>query len=117
MTRPAADAAALLREREQLALGLVVVTQLSPTPASHLEAVLRAGTPVALVTIEEAPAETGWGAEIIASIEQIRDAHGLAPISYRRVGARATVIPSVRPLEDVVLPQVEDIVAAVLDCL
>jgi pyruvate/2-oxoglutarate/acetoin dehydrogenase E1 component len=117
MTRPAADAAALLREREQLALGLVVVTQLSPTPASHLEAVLRDGTPAALVTIEEAPAETGWGAEIIASIEQIRDARGLAPISYRRVGARATVIPSARPLEDVVLPQVEDIVAAVLDCL
>jgi pyruvate/2-oxoglutarate/acetoin dehydrogenase E1 component len=68
------------------------------------------------VTIEEAAAEAGWGAEIIASIEQIRDAHRLAAISYRRVGAKATVIPSARPLEDAALPQTEDIVAAVLDC-
>jgi pyruvate/2-oxoglutarate/acetoin dehydrogenase E1 component len=116
MARPALDAAATLREREQLDLGLVVVTQLSPTPTSHLDVVLRDGEPTGVVTIEEAPAEAGWGAEIIASVEQIRDAHRLAPISYRRVGAKATVIPSARPLENSVLPQTEDIVAAVLDC-
>jgi pyruvate/2-oxoglutarate/acetoin dehydrogenase E1 component len=116
MARSALDAAATLREREQLNLGLVVVTQLSPTPASHLDAILCEATPAAVVTIEEAPAGAGWGAEIIASIEQIRDVHRLAAISYRRVGAQATVIPSARPLEDAVLPQAEDIVAAVLDC-
>jgi pyruvate/2-oxoglutarate/acetoin dehydrogenase E1 component len=116
MTRLTLDAAAVLREREQLNLGLVVVTQLSPTPASHLDAVLRDGAPAAVVTIEEAAAEAGWGAEIIASIEQIRDAQRRPPISYRRVGAGATAIPSARPLEDRILPQAEDIVAAVLDC-
>ena len=116
MARLALDAAALLREREQLTLGLVVVTQLSPTPVSHLETVLHAGALRAVVTVEEAPAEAGWGAEIIASIEQIRDTHRLAPVSYRRVGAKATAIPSARHLEDGVLPQTEDIVAAVLDC-
>jgi pyruvate/2-oxoglutarate/acetoin dehydrogenase E1 component len=116
MARVALDVAAVLRAREQLNVGLVVVTQLSPAPVAHLDAVLRDAAPAAVVTIEEAPAEAGWGAEIIASIEQIRDAHRFAAISYRRVGAGATVIPSARPLEDAVLPQAEDIVAAVLDC-
>jgi pyruvate/2-oxoglutarate/acetoin dehydrogenase E1 component len=116
MTRPALDAAAMLREREALNLGLLVVSQLSPTPATHLEAVLRDATPSAVVTVEEAPAAGGWGAEMIATIEQIRDARRLAPISYRRVGGKNIAIPSARGLEDDVLPQVEDIVAAVLDC-
>jgi pyruvate/2-oxoglutarate/acetoin dehydrogenase E1 component len=116
MARAALATAAVLREHEQLNVGLVVVTQLSPTPTSHLEAILEHGTPSAVVTIEEATTEAGWGAEIIAWIEQIREAHRLAAISYRRVGANVTVIPSARPLEDAVLPQTEDIVAAVLDC-
>src|SRR3984957_18487702 len=68
VTRLTLDAAAVLREREQLNLGLVVVTQLSPTPASHLDAVLRDGAPAAIVTIEEAPAEAGWGGGLIAPI-------------------------------------------------
>jgi len=116
MARFALDAATTLREREQLNLGLVVATQLSPTPTSHLDAILRDAAFSSVITIEEAPAEAGWGAEIIASIEQIRDARRLAPIGYRRVGARKAVIPSARPLEDANLPQVEDIVGAVLDC-
>ena len=116
MTQPALDAAAALREREKLAFGLVVVSQLSPTPASHLETILAEAAPAAVVTIEEAPAEGGWGAEMIATIERIRDARGLGAIASRRVGAQATPIPSARDLEDAVLPQVDDIVAAVLDC-
>jgi pyruvate/2-oxoglutarate/acetoin dehydrogenase E1 component len=116
MTRPALDAAAALREREALNFGLLVVSQLSPTPVTHLEAVLRDATPSAVVTVEEAPAEGGWGAEMIAAIEQIRDRGRLAPISYRRVGGKNMVIPSARVLEHDVVPQVEDIVAAVLDC-
>ncbi|HEY1543855.1 MAG TPA: transketolase C-terminal domain-containing protein [Xanthobacteraceae bacterium] len=116
VTRLALDAAAALREREALNLGLVVVSQLSPTPITHLEAVLRAAAPSAIVTVEEAPAEGGWGAEMIAAIEQIRDSSRLAAISYRRVGGKNMVIPSARLLEDDVLPQVEDIMAAVLDC-
>ena len=116
MARPALDAAAVLREREGLNLALLVVSQLSPTPVTHLEAVLRDATPSAVVTAEEAPAEGGWGAEMIATVEQIRDARRLAPISYRRVGGKHIAIPSARRLEDDVLPQVDDIVAAVLDC-
>ena len=116
MTQPALDAAALLREREKLDLGLVVVSQLAPTPAAHLDAILSEAAPAAVVTVEEAPAEGGWGAEMIATVEQARDRRGLAPIAYRRVGAKNTPIPSARDLEDEALPQVDDIVAAVLDC-
>jgi pyruvate/2-oxoglutarate/acetoin dehydrogenase E1 component len=116
MTRPALDAAAALRRREALNLGLLVVSQLSPTPVTHLEAVLRDATPAAIVTVEEAPSEGGWGAEMIATIEQIRDARRLPSISHRRVGGKNAAIPSARGLEDDVLPQVDDIVAAVLDC-
>jgi pyruvate/2-oxoglutarate/acetoin dehydrogenase E1 component len=116
MTRLALDAAALLRAREKLELGLVVVSQLAPTPATHLDAILSDAAPAAVVTVEEAPAEGGWGAEMIATLEQARDARRLGAIAYRRVGAKSTPIPSARDLEDETLPQAEDIVAAVLDC-
>lgn len=116
MTRPALDAAALLRKREKLELGLAVVSQLAPTPAAHLDTILADAAPAAVVTVEEAPAEGGWGAEMIATIEQVRDSRRLGAIAYRRVGAKNTPIPSARDLEHEALPQVEDIVAAVLDC-
>jgi pyruvate/2-oxoglutarate/acetoin dehydrogenase E1 component len=110
-------AATALREREQLDLGLVVVSQLSPTPASHLDAILREAAPAIVVTLEEATTDGGWGAEMIAAIERIRDAQALGAIAYRRVGAENTPIPAARDLEDDVLPQVADVIAAVLDCL
>jgi pyruvate/2-oxoglutarate/acetoin dehydrogenase E1 component len=116
MTRFALDAAATLREREALNLALLVISQLSPTPVTHLDAVLRDTAPSAIVTIEEMPAEGGWGAEMIAAIEQLRDGRRLGPISYRRVGGKDVAVPSARTLEAGALPQVEDIVAAVLDC-
>jgi pyruvate/2-oxoglutarate/acetoin dehydrogenase E1 component len=53
---------------------------------------------------------------LIATIERIRDSRRLGAIAYRRVGAKNTPIPSARALEDAVLPQADDIVAAVLDC-
>ena len=113
----AIEAAAFLRDREQLNLGLVVVSQLSPTPASHLDAILRDAAPSVLVTLEESPAEAGWGTEMIAAIERGRDAQALGAIAYRRVGAKNAPIPAARDLEDGVLPQVADVVAAVLDCV
>ena len=116
MTPLAVEAATTLREREKLDLGLVIVSQLSPTPQAHLDAILREAAPAAVVTVEEAPAEGGWGAEMIATIERIRDTRRLGAISYRRVGAKNAPIPGARALEDGVLPQVDDIVAGVLDC-
>jgi pyruvate/2-oxoglutarate/acetoin dehydrogenase E1 component len=116
MTQAALDAAATLRERENLDLGLVVVSQLAPTPTTHLRTILSETAPAAIVTVEEAPAEGGWGGELIATFEGIRDSRGLGAVAYRRVGAKSTPIPGARDLEDQTLPQADDIVAAVLDC-
>ena len=116
MTTLALDAAEILREREDLHLALAVVSQLAPTPTSHMEAILAGTAMSAVVTVEEAPAAGGWGAEIIAATEQIRDARRLGAITYRRVGAKNAAIPAARDLEDDVLPRVDDIVAAVLEC-
>jgi pyruvate/2-oxoglutarate/acetoin dehydrogenase E1 component len=105
-----------LREREQLEVGVVIVSQLSPTPVSHLEAILSEAAPAAVITVEEAPAEGGWGGEIVSSLERIRDLRGFNTVAYRRVGAKNAPSPSARALEDAVLPQVADVVAAALDC-
>jgi pyruvate/2-oxoglutarate/acetoin dehydrogenase E1 component len=112
----ALSAAQHLRERERLDLGLVAVSQLAPTPVSHLDTILAQTEASVVVTVEEASAEGGWGAGIVATIEQIRDARRLGPVTYRRVGAEHTVIPSARALEDAALPQIGDLVTAVLDC-
>lgn len=116
MTSLVLEAARHLREREALDLGILVVSQLSPTPVPHLEAILNDTAGSAIVTVEEAPIEAGWGAEMIATIERLRDARALGAIAYARAGAKSTPIPSARPLEDAVLPQAADIVAAVLEC-
>jgi len=116
MTPIALEAARHLRERERLDLGLVIVSQLAPTPVSHLDAIMAGTETAVVVTVEEAPPEGGWGAEIIATIERIRDARRRGAIAYRRVGAKRAAVPSARALEDDVLPQVGDIAAAVLDC-
>lgn len=49
-------------------------------------------------------------------MERVRDSRRLGAIAYRRVGAKGTPIPSARDLEDGVLPQTDDIVAAVRHC-
>jgi acetoin:2,6-dichlorophenolindophenol oxidoreductase subunit beta len=116
MTTLALEAARVLREREKLNLAVVAVSQLAPTPASHLATILDDGAPSAIVTVEEAPAAGGWGAEIISTIEATRDTRGLGAIAYRRVGAENAAIPSAREMEDEVLPQVGRIVTAALDC-
>jgi pyruvate/2-oxoglutarate/acetoin dehydrogenase E1 component len=109
-------AAQALGAREHLNLGLAVVSQLSPTPASHLDKILREAATSVIVTIEEAPVPGGWGAEMIAATEELRDAHGWPAFIYRRIGAKETPIPGARQLEDRTLPQVDDIAAAVLEC-
>jgi pyruvate/2-oxoglutarate/acetoin dehydrogenase E1 component len=116
MTRATLEAAATLRTREELNMGLAILSQLAPIPAAHLDAIMSEAAPAAVVTVEEASTQGGWGAEMIATIERIRDHHGLGTVAYRRVGAKGTPIPSARDLEDAVLPQTGDIVAAVLDC-
>jgi 2-oxoisovalerate dehydrogenase E1 component len=91
----------LFLERE-LAADLCVVAQLSPL---DLEGILPSAlASECVVTVEEAPGEAGFGAEVAAR---------LAEAGFRgrfaRIAADASPIPAAKSLEDVVLPTGESI--------
>jgi len=91
----------LFIERE-LAADLCVVSQLSPL---DLDGILPSAlASECVVTVEEAPGEAGFGAEVAAR---------LAEAGFRgrfaRIAAAASPIPSAKSLEDVVLPTGESI--------
>jgi len=87
-----------LLEEHELSLEVVAFSLLYPPPLDMLQAALERARG-RLITLEEAALGGGWGSEIIArGCEQgwIRKA--------RRLGARESVIPSARSLEEEVLP-------------
>ena len=91
----------LFLERE-LAADLCVVSQLSPL---DLDGILPSAlASECVVTVEEAPGEAGFGAEVAAR---------LAEAGFRgrfaRIAAAASPIPAAKSLEDVVLPTEESI--------
>jgi len=90
---------------EVVALSQLVPVELGPV----LDSVARTG---ALVTAEEGTLTGGFGAEIAARVQEVAWSDLRAPV--RRVAARDGIIPSARPLEDAMLPSVEDLVGAVL---
>jgi pyruvate/2-oxoglutarate/acetoin dehydrogenase E1 component len=110
MTEICLEAAERLLLEHELAVEVVVFSQIQPHPVEALEPSLRRA-PV-LVTVEEGVGESGWGAEVVAACAErgwIRKA--------ARVGAQNTPIPAARTLEEVVLPQTDHVVAAVLKTL
>jgi 2-oxoisovalerate dehydrogenase E1 component len=90
---------------EAVALSQLVPMELEPV----LESVGRTG---ALVTAEEGTLTGGFGAEIAARVQEAAWSDLRAPV--QRVAARDGIIPSARPLEDAMLPSVEDVVDAVM---
>ena len=87
---------------------LVVLTQLSPFA---IEPLYRAVNKThRLLFVEEGPYTLGWGAEILA-----RTIGTLGSDIYKgaRVAANDVPIPASGPLEEAVLPNVNDIVEAV----
>jgi len=88
---------------------VVALSQLVPMELDAvLESVARTG---ALVTAEEGTLTGGFGAEIAARAQEAAWGDLRAPV--RRVAARDGIIPSARPLEDAMLPSVQDVVEAV----
>lgn len=110
----AAEAVRTLSEDEGVAVDLVVFAQLSPTPASHLDWLLER-EPTVLMVAEEASVMAGWSAELVAAIEEQRAARGSPAVRYGRIGARHEPVASSAWLERQMLPQVADLVAAVLE--
>ncbi len=91
----------LFLERE-LAADLCVVSQLSPL---DLDGILPpALASECVVTVEEAPGEGGFGAEVAARLAEA----GFSG-RFARIAASASPIPAAKSLEDVVLPTTESI--------
>ena len=88
---------------------VVALSQLVPMELDAvLESVARTG---ALVTAEEGTLTGGFGAEIAARVQEAAWSDLRAPV--QRVAARDGIIPSARPLEDDMLPSVDDVVKAI----
>jgi pyruvate/2-oxoglutarate/acetoin dehydrogenase E1 component len=104
------DAVTELVLEHELFCEVVALSQLVPMEVDAvLESVARTG---ALVTAEEGTLTGGFGAEIAARVQEAAWSDLRAPV--QRVAARDGIIPSARPLEDAMLPGVEDVVAAVM---
>lgn len=106
---PLAMKAALeLAMEHEVFVDLVVPSQLSPMNAAPLIASLQRSR--RLLTAEEGTLTGGWGAEVIARCQ------GEAEIlfSAARVASQDAIIPTAKALEDEMLSQPEDIVAAAL---
>jgi 2-oxoisovalerate dehydrogenase E1 component len=122
---PAADAAILtyggmvplveaaaerLSEEEELELDILILAQLAPLPRHALVAALSGYDTVMIA--EETHSGYGIGAEIAACLAEA----GFRG-TIRRVGTPPVPIPSARSLELAVLPDVDRVVAAVLDAI
>ena len=115
MTPHAIEAVQRLEREEGLLLDLVVVSQLSPVPLSHLRQVITASSSSVFCVTEEGSAEFGWSAEIAAHLHAaVQDAGRSATVV--RVGAEPHPIPSSRADELASLPSAATIVSGVLNC-
>lgn len=111
------DAIEYLRDQEGLRINLVVLTQLSPVPQTHIRHVLDRWFPNLFFYTEESSTIGGWSSEIITTVEEIRGSYSQpSPVKHVRVGAKHTPIPASRELEFHSLPQVDNIVEAILNC-
>jgi pyruvate/2-oxoglutarate/acetoin dehydrogenase E1 component len=88
---------------------LVVPTQLSPFELRFLETYV--SRTKRLLTLEEGSRTLGWGAEIVAGLHEA----AIPGLETRRLGAKDMPVPAAAPLEEAVLPGVEDIQRAVLE--
>lgn len=111
MVSHAMEAAERLMIDEERHVGVLVLTQLSPLPLSSVLSLLPAAR--ALVTVEEAYPEGGWGGEFIAALCCV----GKTFPRVARVGARCGNVPAARSLEDAVLPDADVIIRALEELL
>ena len=102
------QAALQLAYEDEIFVDLVIMTQLSPFKIDPIyEAVRKTHR---LLVVEEGTYTMGWGAEILArSVEEFGD----ELFKAQRVASLDSPIPASRPLEDSVLPDIEDIINAV----
>ena len=103
----AMDAAQTLLVEHEVLCDVVVPALVSPPPIAEIARFAARAPAVAIV--EEGPRRGGWGAEIAAALAEAGDVPGRR---IARLGAPDAPIPSSKPLEERLLPGVEEIVAA-----
>jgi pyruvate/2-oxoglutarate/acetoin dehydrogenase E1 component len=107
------DAIWRLATEQEVFAEAIIPTCLSPLdPAPILSSLGRTGR---LLSVEEGTVSLGWGSEVLSLA-----AEGTSRGRYlvaRRLGARDLPIPSSRPLENAVLPTVQDIFDAAMHLL
>jgi 2-oxoisovalerate dehydrogenase E1 component len=107
MAELARQAARRLAYEYEIFVELIVPTQLAPFELEPLLASVRRTR--RLLVAEEGTLPLGWGAEILA---RAQEALGTKLAAARRVAAADAPIPASPPLEEAVLPGVEEIVTA-----
>jgi pyruvate/2-oxoglutarate/acetoin dehydrogenase E1 component len=106
MAHLAAEAALTLFFEEEILAEVIVPARIKPFDIDDfLPSVMESGR---VLVVEESVQSHGWGAEVAARIQQRALGSLNAPIA--RLGAKDLPIPSSRPMEDEVLPQMRDIV-------
>lgn len=107
MASLAREAVKRLAYEREIFCELVVPTRLAPLDtASVLESAIRTHR---LLVIEEGSLSFGWGAEVAAQVAE----RAPVPVKISRLGALDLPVPASVPLENAVLPSVEDICRAV----
>jgi 2-oxoisovalerate dehydrogenase E1 component len=95
----------------EIACDLMIPAQIMPLPIEDLlEPAVQARR---VIVIEEGVRAGGWGAEVIAALSEAARER-LPAGAVARIGARPHPIPVSRPLEDYVLPCVEEIIDCAL---
>jgi 2-oxoisovalerate dehydrogenase E1 component len=104
----ALDAATACFVNDELSVRVIVLSQLAPLPIADILAAL--GRCRRVVTLEEGTARWGFGAEVVAMLVE---SGGARDWRFRRCAARDTIIPNAAAIEDAVLPQTSDVIAAI----
>ncbi|MCH7479989.1 MAG: hypothetical protein IIC79_01225, partial [Chloroflexi bacterium] len=101
------EAMRILAYEHEIFTEMVIPTQLAPFELSPLfESVMRTNR---LLTIEEGTFTMGWGAETLA---RVTEALGSQLYSAARVAAQDLPVPASVPMEESMLPSIEDIIQA-----
>ena len=107
----ATEAALNVFMRDEIHVETIIPSLIKPFPLLDvLPSVRKSGQ---VVIAEEGVRTSGWGAELASQICEAAFDDLVKPIG--RVGAKEMPIPSSRPLEDQVLPQVADIETAIYE--
>jgi pyruvate/2-oxoglutarate/acetoin dehydrogenase E1 component len=103
------QAATRLAYEQEIFAELIIPTQLSPFQVQPI--IASTSQTRRLLVVEEGTLTLGWGAEVVA---QVAEALGNRSISYKRLAAKDLPVPASGPLEALVLPDVDQIIEAVI---